>query len=132
MQRIIILSAGVTMNTLLCIVFLAIGFGIGMPSMISDNVDSRADVSGRQVRIIEVFDDRPAKAAGVQSGSRSPAIIRKSVVLPEPFGPINATFVPSPTRKETSLNNTRPSDKANSMPVTFIWPTIKSFSFAAL
>lgn len=67
-KRIIILSAGVAMNTLLCVVFLAVGFGIGMPSMISDNVDSRADVSGRQLRIIEVFDDRPAKTAGVQSG----------------------------------------------------------------
>ena len=56
------------------------------------------------------------------SCSRSPAIMRKSVVLPEPFAPISATFAPSPTRKETSLSSTRPSERAYSTPETFIWP----------
>jgi len=55
-----------------------------------------------------------------ESGSRSPAIIRNSVVFPEPLGPISATLAPSPTRKETSLNKTLPSESAYSTPETFI------------
>ncbi len=77
-KRVIILSAGVAMNTLLCIVFLAIGFGVGMPSMISDNVDARAHVSERQLRIIEVFENRPAATAGVQSGDTITAVDGRS------------------------------------------------------
>jgi hypothetical protein len=48
------------------------------------------------------------------SGLMSPQIIRINVVFPEPFGPIKATFAPSPTRKLTSLRSSRPSDNAYS------------------
>lgn len=77
-KRVVILSAGVTMNTILCIVFLTIGFGLGMPSMISDNVDSRAQVSERQLRIIEVFENRPAATAGVRAGDTITAVDGRS------------------------------------------------------
>jgi Tfp pilus assembly protein PilX len=52
------------------------------------------------------------------SGLMSPQIIRIKVVLPEPFGPINATLAPSPTRKFTSLRSKRPSDSVYSTPET--------------
>ena len=44
-------------------------------------------------------------------GVRSPAMIRSSVVLPEPLGPTSATVAPSPTRKDTSSSSTRPSGR---------------------
>ena len=48
--------------------------------------------------------------------------MRIKVVLPEPLGPISATFAPSPTRKETSLSKTRPSESEYSTALTSIWP----------
>ena len=48
--------------------------------------------------------------------------MRINVVLPEPFGPIKATFAPSPTRKETSFKSTRPSDSEYSTALTSMWP----------
>ena len=45
-----------------------------------------------------------------ESGCKSPLIMRKRVVLPEPFAPMSATFAPSPTRKLTPLSRVRPSE----------------------
>ena len=60
----------------------------------------------------------PVIATVPSSGEISPQIMRISVVLPDPLGPISATFAPSPTRNETSLSNTRPSERAYSTPDT--------------
>ena len=56
-------------------------------------------------------------------GVRSPPISRISVVLPAPFGPISATVLPSPARKETSSSSTRPSGSAWDRCATSTWPT---------
>ena len=51
----------------------------------------------------------PVRATVPAAGGRSPAIMRSSVVLPVPFAPTSAVLAPSPTRKLTSSNSTRPS-----------------------
>jgi hypothetical protein len=50
--------------------------------------------------------------------------MRIKVVFPDPFAPIKATFAPSPTRKLTSLSNTRPSESEYSTAFTSMWPTL--------
>src|SRR5690606_27132651 len=50
-------------------------------------------------------------------------MIFNSVVLPEPFAPINATLAPSPTRNEMSSSSTLPSGRVKPTPFKSIWPT---------
>ena len=71
----------------------------------------------------------PVMATLPSSGARSPEIILSSVVFPDPFAPINATFAPSPTRKETSLRRTLPSDNEKPTPLTSMCPIICSLHF---
>ena len=66
-QRLIILAAGVVMNVLLCVVFLTIGFMVGMPAVI-DGVDQGQIISEPQVRIMEVLDGLPAQASDLRVG----------------------------------------------------------------
>ena len=51
----------------------------------------------------------PVRATPPDAGARSPAIIFSRVVLPVPLAPTSAVLAPSPTRKLTSSNSTRPS-----------------------
>ena len=53
----------------------------------------------------------PLRVTAPPCASRSPAMIRSSVVLPVPLGPISATVAPSPTRNETSSSSGRPSGR---------------------
>ena len=64
----------------------------------------------------------PVIATAPSSGFKSPQIMRIKVVLPDPLGPISATFAPSPTRNETSFSNTRPSESEYSTALTSMWP----------
>ncbi|MFA6551862.1 MAG: RIP metalloprotease RseP, partial [Patescibacteria group bacterium] len=66
-KRAVILSAGVFMNLVLAAVFFAIGFTIGLPKVV-DEIDSGARVSERNIQIIQVLDNTPAKEAGVIAG----------------------------------------------------------------
>src|SRR3989339_699529 len=66
-QRLIMLSAGVFMNFVLTVVILIIGFGVGLPAVVSDDVGS-AIVSDSNIQILEVFDNLPAQIAGIEVG----------------------------------------------------------------
>lgn len=66
-QRNLILSAGVSMNVLLCIILLAIGFAIGMPTAISDN-QAGTIVKEPQVQVFEVLAGYPAQSADIRVG----------------------------------------------------------------
>ncbi len=66
-QRNLILAAGVTMNVLLTIVLLMIGFAIGMPSSTS-NLEGGIIVSKQQVQIAQVIEKSPAQAADLRVG----------------------------------------------------------------
>ena len=74
----------------------------------------------------------PEIATWPESGVISPQIMRINVVLPEPLAPTNATLAPSPTRKLTSLSNTRPSESEYSTAFTSMWPTLVAHSFWVL
>lgn len=67
-QRILIISAGVTMNILLAIVLLSIGLAVGSPQVIdNDNISKWATVGDTQIRVTMVLEDSPAQQAGIES-----------------------------------------------------------------
>ena len=51
----------------------------------------------------------PVRVTTPAWGTRSPVMMRSSVVLPAPLAPTSATLAPSPTRNDTSSSRTRPS-----------------------
>jgi len=67
-QRSIILSAGVTMNLLLAAILISIGFMIGLPQVLNDEINPKATVSERHIQITEVLNDSPADVAGLKRG----------------------------------------------------------------
>lgn len=66
-QRLIMISSGVVMNLVLCALLLIVGFGVGLPSVISDDASGQI-VSDARIQVWEVFDGLPAQEAGIQSG----------------------------------------------------------------
>ena len=50
----------------------------------------------------------PAKVIEPPSGSKTPAIMLNSVVLPAPFGPMTPQISPASTSNDTSSTATRP------------------------
>lgn len=67
-QRIIILAAGVTMNVVLTVVLLTIGFAVGMPSSVNDNGDGGVLITQPQVQVAQLLENMPAEKAGVKVG----------------------------------------------------------------
>lgn len=66
--RSLILSAGVLMNVLLATVLLSIGFMVGIPAIVGDELPRGAVVFDKKAEIIEVLKESPAGAAGVLAG----------------------------------------------------------------
>lgn len=67
-QRIMILAAGVTMNVLLTILLLTVGFAIGMPSAATDENDGGHFISAAQVQVTQLLSGMPAEQAGIKVG----------------------------------------------------------------
>jgi len=67
-QRATILSAGVSMNVILAMVLIIIGLMIGLPQMIDEEIDPRAQVSDERIQIVQVLPESPAKQAGIKMG----------------------------------------------------------------
>ena len=68
-RRILIISAGVSMNIILAAIFLTFSLGIGSPQVIEDQVLPKlARVSDIQIRIMEVLPETPAAQAGIMAG----------------------------------------------------------------
>lgn len=66
-QRMSIISAGVAMNIVLAAVLITVGFMMGLPQAL-DNIDSRAQISDRNIQIVEIMPDSPAQKAGLKTG----------------------------------------------------------------
>ena len=64
-QRILILSAGVTMNIVLAAVLFSFGFMFGLPQTV-DGLDKNAKISDVQVQILQVLPESPADRAGLR------------------------------------------------------------------
>lgn len=66
-QRILVISAGVSMNIALAAVLLSIGLGIGSPQIVeSESQFPYAVVENKQIRVTEVLAGSPADQAGLQ------------------------------------------------------------------
>ncbi len=68
-RRAIVLAAGVTMNFVLAVVFLAVGFMIGLPQSL-DNVSRGARVADAKIEVQGILPDSPAAVAGLQMGDQ--------------------------------------------------------------
>lgn len=66
-KRVVILSAGVTMNVFLAAVLLSIGLMIGLPQS-TENISSKAKVSDKKVQVIEVLENSSASESGFKVG----------------------------------------------------------------
>ncbi|HBL39719.1 TPA: hypothetical protein DDZ10_03565 [Candidatus Uhrbacteria bacterium] len=67
-RRFLVLIAGVGMNVVLAAALFGIGFMVGLPSVILDDVSARAHVRDEAIRIVQVLTDSPAEAAGLKLG----------------------------------------------------------------
>lgn len=67
-KRSAILSAGVIMNVLLAFVLFSIGFMVGLPQQVDDNMRNNLDVGDINVQITQVVPGTPAEKAGVKIG----------------------------------------------------------------
>lgn len=67
-QRIIMIAAGVFMNLVLCFIFLAIGYGIGVPTVVGDAPAGGQVISGSRIQVMEAMKDLPADQAGLRTG----------------------------------------------------------------
>lgn len=66
-KRILIISAGVSMNVALAIVLLSVGLAIGSPQVVdSGNISKWATVKNVQVRVTTVLEGSPAEQAGIE------------------------------------------------------------------
>jgi len=66
-KRGVILTAGVVMNLILAAVFFSIGYMIGLPKVV-DEIGPGARVSEKNIQVVQVLDNTPAKDAGVKAG----------------------------------------------------------------
>lgn len=67
-QRSVMISAGVIMNVVLCMVLLSIGFGFGMPAAVDTDISDKAIVNNRSIQIIQLLPEGQAKLAGIEAG----------------------------------------------------------------
>ncbi len=67
-KRLIILSAGVAMNFALAAVLLSVGFMIGLPAAVGDDMPANAEVFDQRLQILLTSAGSPAEEAGLNSG----------------------------------------------------------------
>lgn len=67
-QRSLVISAGVIMNVFLTMILLSVGFMIGAPQILTDELSPRAKISNNQIQIINVLPETPAQQAGLAIG----------------------------------------------------------------
>ncbi len=66
-QRFIMLAAGVSMNIILAMFLIIVGFMVGLPQVL-DEVNQSAIISDRKIQVVEVMADSPAQAADLKIG----------------------------------------------------------------
>jgi len=66
-QKVIILIAGVSMNIVLAFVLISIGYMIGFPQAIGDDI-SGGKVINPQIQVVDLLDNSVATKAGIKSG----------------------------------------------------------------
>ncbi|MFA6271546.1 MAG: RIP metalloprotease RseP [Patescibacteria group bacterium] len=66
-KRAVILSSGVFMNFVLAVVLLSIGFFIGLPSVVNDNLPMDR-IRDEKIQVLSVLEESPASNAGLEVG----------------------------------------------------------------
>jgi regulator of sigma E protease len=66
-KRAVILSSGVFMNFVLAIILLSIGFFIGLPSVVTDDLP-KDRMRDEKIQVLSVLEESPAANAGLQVG----------------------------------------------------------------
>jgi regulator of sigma E protease len=66
-KRTAILSAGVTMNVVLCMILLMFAFGLGAPQVI-DGTNQASKVTDEKIQILSILNETPASEAGLVMG----------------------------------------------------------------
>ena len=82
-KRAIILVAGVTMNVVLAMAILGIGFGIGMPQALEREMPASARVKDKSIQIISVLSGSAAAKADVKPGDKIIALDGRQVNFKE-------------------------------------------------
>lgn len=67
-KRAVILLAGVAMNFLLALVLLTVGYTVGVPQVITDDISSKATIEDVAIRVADILPDSPAQKAGLIPG----------------------------------------------------------------
>lgn len=67
-QRFLVLIAGVTMNLVLASALFSIGYMVGLPGIVHEDLAGNARVSEQEITVMQVVDGSPAAVAGVVSG----------------------------------------------------------------
>lgn len=67
-KRALVLFAGVGMNFIMAFVIIAIGFSIGLPSVIDDELPSIANIKDQRIQIVDVEKETPAEKADLKMG----------------------------------------------------------------
>ena len=103
-QRIIMLFSGVFMNVVLCILIFTIGFNIGVPTAIDEEVMAEArSIKNKKIQIIAVSKDSPAELSGVKLGDEVIKFNTKEIESIEQL----QTFVNDNKNKKVSLTVSR-------------------------
>ncbi|MFA6391376.1 MAG: RIP metalloprotease RseP [Patescibacteria group bacterium] len=66
-KRAVILSSGVFMNFVLAFILLSVGFFIGLPSVVTDNLP-KDRMSDEKIQVLSILDGSPAFEAGLEVG----------------------------------------------------------------
>ncbi|XOU94887.1 MAG: RIP metalloprotease RseP [Candidatus Kerfeldbacteria bacterium] len=67
-KRVVVLSAGVAMNFIFAFIIISIGFGIGIPNAVDQDVPESAIVFEQKIQVVEVESESPAEEAGIKLG----------------------------------------------------------------
>lgn len=77
-QRFVVLIAGVVMNLVLAVVLLSVGFMIGLPGTIDDQLPRGAHIESSKISIVQVAENSPAAIAGLAAGDTLVSINEQS------------------------------------------------------
>ncbi|OGF28044.1 RIP metalloprotease RseP [Candidatus Falkowbacteria bacterium RIFOXYB2_FULL_34_18] len=83
-QRAMILLAGVSMNVVLAAILISFGFMVGLPQGI-EGVSSHAKISNRQIQIVAVVKETPAKDADIRMGDMIVSVDTQKINVSEEF-----------------------------------------------
>jgi len=84
-KRAMVLSAGVFMNLVLAAVIISIGFTIGLPSIVDENLSSNTKIKEQKIQVYEVQENTPAQDIELEMGDFITALDGNKITTVEEF-----------------------------------------------